>query len=202
MASKTPTMTEVLRTRQIIDAAKICFKNHGFHGTSMAILADFADLSVGQIYRYFKSKEALIEAIVKEIVYHRIEVLEARGFNVEEVAQMLAERDMGKFDSEFAIDQILMLEVTAEASRNLNISRIFKDADRESCNRLNISLRKKYPHFTPQEIAARVELFTVLASGSDTRFLVEKKFSTEELRKIYLNIFNSVFTEKHSEHPQ
>src|SRR5688500_14688086 len=52
------------RRQQIVDAASACARRHGFHGSSMAEIAQEAGLSVGQIYRYFDGKEAIIAAIV------------------------------------------------------------------------------------------------------------------------------------------
>lgn len=49
---------------RILAAARDLFNSHGFHQTSMAELASAAQVSVGQIYRLFKGKEDIIEAIV------------------------------------------------------------------------------------------------------------------------------------------
>lgn len=49
---------------KIIAAARDLFVTHGFHQTSMSELATVAQVSVGQIYRLFKGKEDIIEAIV------------------------------------------------------------------------------------------------------------------------------------------
>jgi AcrR family transcriptional regulator len=49
------------RRDQIVDAAKLCFRQHGFHAASMAEIAHASQLSVGQIYRYFDNKDAIIE---------------------------------------------------------------------------------------------------------------------------------------------
>lgn len=46
------------RRQQIVDAASACARRSGFHGASMAEIAQTAGLSVGQIYRYFENKEA------------------------------------------------------------------------------------------------------------------------------------------------
>mgnify|MGYP003344784275 CR=1 FL=1 len=49
---------------RVLAAARDLFNSHGFHQTSMAELASAAQVSVGQIYRLFKGKEDIIEAIV------------------------------------------------------------------------------------------------------------------------------------------
>ncbi|KFL47599.1 TetR-family transcriptional regulator [Sphingobium sp. ba1] len=49
---------------RILAAARDLFDSHGFHQTSMAELAAAAQVSVGQIYRLFKGKEDIIEALV------------------------------------------------------------------------------------------------------------------------------------------
>lgn len=46
-------------------AARELFATNGFHQTSMSELASAADMSVGLIYRSFKSKGDIIEAIVR-----------------------------------------------------------------------------------------------------------------------------------------
>jgi len=51
---------------RILAAARTLFDSHGFHQTSMAELASEAQVSVGQIYRLFKSKEDIIEALVHD----------------------------------------------------------------------------------------------------------------------------------------
>ncbi|MEC3911089.1 helix-turn-helix domain-containing protein [Sphingobium sp. CR2-8] len=50
----------------ILAAARTLFDSHGFHQTSMAELAVLAKVSVGQIYRLFKNKEDIIEALVHD----------------------------------------------------------------------------------------------------------------------------------------
>ena len=44
------------RRQQILDAARACFLRNGFHATSMQDVIGEAGLSVGAVYRYFKSK--------------------------------------------------------------------------------------------------------------------------------------------------
>jgi len=52
--------------RRILDAAIACFAREGFHGTSMQKICAEAGMSPGALYRYFRSKEELIGAIVAD----------------------------------------------------------------------------------------------------------------------------------------
>lgn len=54
------------RRRHILDAARRCFIRNGFHATSVQHILAEADLSVGAMYRYFKSKSDIIAAIADE----------------------------------------------------------------------------------------------------------------------------------------
>jgi AcrR family transcriptional regulator len=54
------------RRLQIIDAAWACFSRKGFHETSMQDIFQESGLSAGAVYRYFRSKDELIQAIALE----------------------------------------------------------------------------------------------------------------------------------------
>jgi len=54
------------RRRQILDAAIACFARDGFHRATMQDICREARLSPGAIYRYFSSKDDLVEAIADE----------------------------------------------------------------------------------------------------------------------------------------
>jgi AcrR family transcriptional regulator len=56
------------RREQILTAARACFLNKGLHNTSMQDLIQEAGLSVGAVYRYFKSKHEIINAIAATVV--------------------------------------------------------------------------------------------------------------------------------------
>ncbi len=54
------------RRQQILDAAVECFLREGFHRATMQEIVQQSGLSPGAIYRYFKSKDEIIEAIANE----------------------------------------------------------------------------------------------------------------------------------------
>lgn len=61
------------RRQQILDGAASCFADRGFHQTTMNDICQATDLSPGAIYRYFNSKEEIIEAMVDERTRQAVE---------------------------------------------------------------------------------------------------------------------------------
>jgi AcrR family transcriptional regulator len=64
-ANVMPKVTEAhleARKQQIVDAAFLCFARKGFHPTTMQDICAEAELSSGAVYRYFESKEAIIQS--------------------------------------------------------------------------------------------------------------------------------------------
>ena len=60
-----PKVTEAhleARRQQVLDAALECFARQGFHQTTIQDICREAELSPGAVYRYFASKEEIIEA--------------------------------------------------------------------------------------------------------------------------------------------
>jgi AcrR family transcriptional regulator len=53
------------RKPQILDAAAQCFAQAGFHRSTMQDVARSAGMVPGNLYRYFSSKEAIIEELVE-----------------------------------------------------------------------------------------------------------------------------------------
>jgi TetR/AcrR family transcriptional regulator, repressor for uid operon len=54
------------RRALIMAAAETSFAENGFHATTMADIAQKSGISVGALYRYFASKDALITSIIKQ----------------------------------------------------------------------------------------------------------------------------------------
>src|SRR3954464_442008 len=54
------------KRRAILDAALELFAERGFHGTAVPEVAERAHVGAGTIYRYFESKEALVNALYRD----------------------------------------------------------------------------------------------------------------------------------------
>ena len=67
MSPKTPIQNEQIRAEskhKIMEAAFKLIAKNGYDSTSVAMIAKEAEVSKGLLYNYFKSKEALVEALV------------------------------------------------------------------------------------------------------------------------------------------
>ena len=159
--------TPEARRQQILDAACDCVRQAGFHGASMAEIAKAAGLSVGQIYRYFENKEAIIAAIVAQDLAEMREKfaeMESRPGNlVDALSEHLPEAVDKCFDLGRAA---LTLEVLAEASRNPKVAAILRAADAQERVYAQAMLdRSRKPEWTDAEFQARCEAVGLLFDG-------------------------------------
>lgn len=63
----------------LLEATEIVLAERGFAATTTNHIADEAGVSIGTLYHYFPSKEALIEAVVHRMWVRELAVLEAHG---------------------------------------------------------------------------------------------------------------------------
>ena len=179
-----------LRQDEIITAARRCFRASGFHAASMSQIASEAKLSVGQIYRYFSNKDAIIEEMIRRIIDSRIEEMQGKTL-VEGMPQALAWRQTLNED-----DDALMLEMSAEASRNPQVAAWLKEADERMFDNACDHLRKAYPHLSETRIRCCVEVMAVMVEGTIYRRQIPQQVASEEMEKIYQDIINMLVLPK------
>ncbi len=54
------------KRERLLEAALALFAERGFHGTAVPLVAERAGISAGSVYRFFESKEALVNAVFRE----------------------------------------------------------------------------------------------------------------------------------------
>jgi len=109
-----------VRRAQILAAAKRSFMAHGLQATTVDQIALEAKVSVGLLYRFFKSKAAIVEAIIIEDVELQLgqigQLLVKAGGDADRLRGMIGDvtargsADRGRL--------ALMLEIAAEVCRN------------------------------------------------------------------------------------
>lgn len=86
------------RRSEILSAALRTFSRNGFHKTTMQDIFEEADLSAGAIYRYFKSKDEIIDALCRDSGEQESEWLK-EALEQESPAASLAALMVGYFGS-------------------------------------------------------------------------------------------------------
>src|SRR6516162_4097843 len=56
--------TRPMTTERILDAAERLFAQHGFDGTSIRAIVDEAKVNLAAVHYHFRSKDALLEAVL------------------------------------------------------------------------------------------------------------------------------------------
>lgn len=115
--------------RRILDAAIRVFSQGGFHATGMQAVCAEAGMSPGALYRYFPSKEAIIEAIVER---DRAEIPEQLNplLEAEDVVSALIESARQFMVGNLKPESLpLFPELFAEAARNPSVREITMRCD-------------------------------------------------------------------------
>jgi len=182
------------RRERVIAAASRCFRQQGFYHTAMAEIAADCGLSVGQIYRYFVNKDALIEAVVRDFMAKKILQSIALTYPLETMAAKLAPRRATDVADQAREDDGLLLEVWKEARRSENIAKIVQTAEREWRDRLRQTLLTRFTFLSEEAAQARVEIIVVLCEGS---YICRKTLAHADqgvLRPLYQHIIDGLFT--------
>jgi AcrR family transcriptional regulator len=156
-----------LRRKQILDAARDAFRTHGFHAASMAVVATGAKMSVGQIYRYFDNKEAIVAAIVGEHIEEFVRDLtmlaSEEGPLSERLLNNFCQSIRRHIDSGFLS---LAHEVRAEAARHPVLREMLVSKDLQIQNRIVELMRSTdLARLTNEEMFVRAEQVCLLFEG-------------------------------------
>lgn len=175
----------------MIHAARVAFAAHGFHGTGIAQIAQESGVLVGQIYRDFANKEAIVAVIVERDLE---EFLAERGLAAAHDPQAVrdwiarfvacegAEQDGGR----------LVAEIMAEASRNTRIAAIVRQVHERMRCELRAALRLLVPDDVPAERFDRlVGMIETIGSGVFNRRLAETDQPSEDVVVALINCINA-----------
>lgn len=174
--ARTGARTHAQRER-ILKAAQACFVQHGFHAASMSRIAETAGMSPGLIYRYFDNKGSIILAIIErqlEAARADIAALDAGADLVPLFEELFTAWRRG--DAEF-LSPALLLEMTAEATRDPGIARALAEADRVTGSDLVAWLRERQrregDETAERDLEARAFLIRCVLGGLAIRAIRE-----------------------------
>lgn len=166
-----------MRRDQVLEAAAQCFRQHGFHGSSIARISAAAGMSSGHIYHYFANKEAIVAAIVKREeseLDELFERMEHAGKSTDLVTALIEQTEASVSKHTDTNHSVLILEILAEAARNPQIAKLIQQSDkvvRSKCRALFSKVRGRSRRVTEADIEGRMELIAALFEGLAIRAL-------------------------------
>ena len=120
------------RRERIVEAAERAFVRHGFHAATMQHVADEAGMSPGNLYRYFPSKEAIVEGLCEVDKMRRAgsfsafaDFMARNGDLAEAIRSGMREHVLSKPPEKAR----MIVEIWAEAGRNPRVAEITKTLD-------------------------------------------------------------------------
>jgi TetR/AcrR family transcriptional repressor of uid operon len=118
------------RHRQILRAAMACFARRGFHLTTMNDISAEAQISVGLIYRYFASKDAVITFMASEHMEDLRAVLAQarRAPTLFEALELISVRHCEEQPEHLHV--AFVADLFAEAARNEQVRILVRDVTR------------------------------------------------------------------------
>lgn len=155
------------RRAKVVQAARELFVEHGFHATGIARIAQVSGVLVGQIYRDFANKEAIVAALVEEDLDRCLRP-----------AELCAARESGdraavrawlrRYVSGAEIPDVRMvMEIMAESARNDRIADVFREVDSRMHAQLTAALSDLAPPgAAPARIACLVDAVRIMGGGS------------------------------------
>ncbi|WP_340268609.1 TetR/AcrR family transcriptional regulator [Sphingobium mellinum] len=154
------------RRAQILNAARACVINEGFHAATISRIGAVAAMSKGHIYKYYENKEEIMIALVEHHM-HEFNALisqvdQSEGRNVNSLVQSFA----NKLPAILASDRtILWLEVQAEAARNPKVKEMVKKSAANFRETIRKVIEPVLERQKEEELDFRVEMLLISMHG-------------------------------------
>lgn len=182
------------RRTDILDAAERCFARSGFHRASMQDICSEAQMSPGNLYRYFPSKEALIAGICErnraDAVASFALVDHAPSF-FDGLAGLARHHLVDRTDAEVA----LCAEIMAESRRHPDIAKLYQTIEGDIKQRIAAMLRSGAARGEIRDdidFDAAAAVLMVLGDGMSWRRSVDPQFNAESALPVILQMVHCV----------
>lgn len=171
------------RFAQILHAAYVCFTKKGFHSTSMSDIAREAGVSVGHLYNFFESRDAIVEVFAQrelDKLREKNRFYRESNLSEEEICrQSVYELALTKLDKTAAR---LTFEILSESVVNPRIQRAVKTYD-AAWHEILLPCYMKNGRLTREEAEARHDADLSLVDGLYFRVLGQESLDKERLAK-------------------
>ena len=175
------------RSEQILHAAEQCMRQKGFHQTSIQNIASQADVSIGLIYKYYKNKDAIIEALVTNVVQRMIALLNADFERIAHMNNKLEDaHDIVPPEVENSI--VLLMEISSEATRNPRILQIMNEAWQQLKDNFMQQEQALHPDQDANIIHTRLHVMSLVIDG----IIIRRCMKQRELAAGFMPFFDAI----------
>jgi TetR/AcrR family transcriptional regulator, repressor for uid operon len=198
---------EAERRERILEGAERAFVRHGFHAATMQHVADELGMSPGNLYRYFPSKEAIVEGLCAldqgkraQALAGFAELLARDGDITEAIRAGLREHVVGKPPDKAR----LIVEIWAEAGRNPRVAAITQAIDADVLNGLErlMDAAKAAGAASPRlDSHFGAVFFFTFAAGVFKRIAIEADFDADVETAMAVGVLKALFAGKLSPEP-
>ena len=182
------------RKKQILEAASNCFSNKGFHKTSMQDICNEVNMSPGSLYRYFKSKEDIIETMAQQESAQCLELLETLKATDDIIGSLIDNANCVLSRMLERRVAAIFVEITSEANRNPRIHDMLAKIDAKV-----IALYKDVIETEQQQgkikssidALSAAQLIIAIINGLTYRSIVTDEYNVDMIKKELGNLFSS-----------
>ena len=175
------------KRQRILDAARQCFIDHGFHAASMAQIAQAADVSVGLAYRYFDSKQAIMLAIIEQQLQVARERLQGLCSSQELLSRVLDKFGAWQRADPGEVNPALFLDISAHARRAPATADALQRSDAMLRGEFLAWLQRDHERaghpLTPRQAEARALALQCVVEGMLVRAAREPALPTDLMRE-------------------
>jgi TetR/AcrR family transcriptional repressor of uid operon len=187
------------RRVRILEAAERAFVRHGFHASTMQHVADEAGMSAGNLYRYFPSKEAIVEGLCEldqagraKALAGFADLLARNGDAADAMRVGLREQVVGKPPEKAR----LIVEIWAEAGRNPRVAAITRAIDADVINGLERLMdAAKAGGAASAKLDSRfgARFFLTFVAGVFKRIAIEADFDADAETDMAVGVLKALF---------
>ena len=193
-AGRRPAETD--RRQRIVEAAERAFVRHGFHATTMQHVADEAGMSAGNLYRYFPSKEAIVEGLCELDQADRARAFaELMAGDCDIMAAMRAALRRHVLDKTPEKAR-LIIEIWAEAGRNARVAEMSRAIDADVLAGVETLMEAaKAAGVASAKLDSRfgARFFVTFVAGIFKQIAVEPDFDPEAEAPMAIGVLKALF---------
>jgi AcrR family transcriptional regulator len=192
------------RRERILEGAERAFVRHGFHAATMQHVADELGMSAGNLYRYFPSKEAIVEGLCAVDQAGRAQAFAELMADKSDIMEAMCAALRHHVLDKPAEKARLIVEIWAEAGRNERVATLSRKIDADVLHGVEklMDAAKAAGVASPRlDSSFGARFFFTFVAGLFKRIAVEPDFDPEAETPVAIGVLKALFAGKLSPDP-